>query len=170
MAWIAGNRALNLDEMNNNAREFWNFFSAQGFTLNSVSGMLGNGWRESTLNPGIWQNRKVNYKMGYGFFQWTPASKVIDWLKQNKYAIDSGEGQCKRVMWEYKNGQQYYKTKSYPLTFPQFAQSERSVEYLVRVFFANYERGNPDKADMAGRIKWGEYFYEYLQGEPVEPP
>lgn len=170
MAWITGNRALSTSEMENNAKEFRNFFAAQGFTLNAIAAMLGNAWRESHVNPGVWQNYKVNYNLGYGLFQWSPATNVTTWLRGNGYALDSGVGQCNRVMWEYRNGKQYYKTKSYPLTFPEFAQSTQSVEYLTQAFFANYERGNKDKADMPGRIKWANYFYEYLGGEEVDPP
>lgn len=170
MAWISSNKALTVYQMNNNAREFWNFFQVQGFTLESVCGMLGNAARESTVNPGVWQNHKVNYNMGFGLLQWTPATKLISWMEQNGYDRGSGEGQCRRIMWEYRNGQQYYKTKSYPISFTQYSHSTESVSYLVQAFFANYERGNKDKAAMSERISWGNYFYNLLGGSSPDPP
>lgn len=171
MAWITGNRALNTAEMENNAEEVWDFFKSRGFTLESVCGMLGNMWRESNVNPGVWQSYKVNYRMGYGLVQWTPATNVTNWLKQNGFPLDSGEGQCQRIIFEKENGLQYYKTKSYPLSFSQFASSTESVEYLVRTFFANYERGKASSAAMDDRIKWGVYFYNYLKdGSTSDPP
>lgn len=170
MGWTSGNRYLNLEEMKGNALEVNNILGSNGFTLNAVSAILGNMARESNVNPGIWQNLKVNYKLGYGLVQWTPASNVINWLKQNGYSIDSGEGQCNRILWEKRNGFQYYETRPYPLSFNQFSLSTQDVEYLTRAFFANYERGNPAKADMEGRIEWAKYFYEYLQDKEPQPP
>lgn len=168
MAWISGNYALNQSQMDNNAREFYAAMSGYGFTVNAIAGMLGNAWRESTVNPGVWQNYKVNYNMGFGLFQWTPASKLIDWAKQNGMDPASGDAQVVRVMYEYRNGVQYYKTTKYPLTFPQFAKSHESPEYLAEVFLANYERAAAETADLPGRKKWARYFYDLLQGG--EPP
>lgn len=170
MAWISKNAALSVQEMENNAQELWNFFSARGFTKNAVAAMCGNMWRESNINPGVWQNFKINYQMGYGLVQWTPATKVISFLRSGGYAIDSGEGQCQRILWEYVNKQQYYPTKSYPLTFTHFAHSTADVEYLTKAFFFNYERGNEKKAAMPDRIKWAKYFFAFLDGEAGEPP
>lgn len=169
MAWTSSNEALSGQAMDDNAREVYAFFTAQGFTLNAICGMLGNMWRESTINPGVWQNYKVNYKMGFGLVQWTPATKLIDWAKQNGKDPNAGLTQCERIMWEYHNGQQYYKTSAYPLTFPQYAQSTESVEYLVKAFFANYERGDKAQAAMDKRIEWGNYYYNLLRGETPNP-
>lgn len=169
MAWISGNFALNQSQMDNNAKEVYNFFSSRGFTLNAIAGMLGNMWRESTVNPGVWQSYKVNYNMGYGLVQWTPATKVIDWCKQNGYAMDDGYAQCLRIIWEKENHTQYYPTGSYPESFNAFAESTKSVEYLVRAFFANYERGSIADAAMTDRIKWGNYFYQLLSGGETPP-
>lgn len=170
MAWTSSNQALSGKVMDDNAREFAAFFLQQGFTLNAIAAMLGNSWRESTINPGVWQNYKINYNLGFGLLQWSPATKVINWCEQNGLDPNAGTSQCMRVMWEKANGVQYYKTTAYPLTFAQFAQSTESPEYLCRAFFANYERGNPDKADMPGRIKWANYYYQLLKGETPSVP
>lgn len=170
MAWISGNYALNQSQMDNNAREFYNYFSGS-WTVNAIAGALGNAWRESTVNPGVWQNYKAgNMNLGFGLMQWTPASKLISWCKENGLDSASGEAQCKRIEWEYANGQQYYKTSAYPLTFAQYIASDRSPEYLAEVWLYNYERAASATADLAGRKKWARYFFELLEGqEPVEP-
>lgn len=170
MAWIVKNAGLNQDEMDNNAREMYAFFSARGFTVNAIAGMLGNAVRESTVNPGAWQNYKVNYNLGYGLFQHTPAYKLIDWLKSKAYPIDSGEGQCERVIYEKETKVQYYSTANYPLSFSAYAQSIQTPEYLARAWFANYERGNPAKAAMETREHWARYYYNLLSGEKPQPP
>lgn len=170
MAWIEGNFPLNQSQMDNNARELYSYMSGLGFTVNAIAGMLGNMWRESTVNPGVWQNYKVNYNLGFGLVQWTPAKNFISWAQQNKLDYTKGETQCRRIKFEYENGQQYYSTKKYPLSFKEYARSTQSPEYLAEVFFYNYERGAEASADMEGRKKWARYFYELLDGQtPVTP-
>lgn len=168
MAWITGNFACTQEQMDNNAREFYKSMTLYGFTLNAIAGMLGNAWRESTVNPGVWQDFKVNYDRGFGLFQWTPATNLVDWARQQGLDPSAGETQVARIMYEYRNGFQYYKTPSYPLTFPEFAHSTESPEYLAEVFLANYERAKAATADLLGRKKWARYFFELLNGE--EPP
>lgn len=170
MAWISGNRWLNQSEMDNNAREFYNFFSARGWSLNAIAGALGNAAHESHIDPGIWQNLTVSNNLGYGIFQWTPASKIRNWLVANGYGFESGEGQCMRVIWEMQNNQQYYPTKNYPLSFSQFSVSTETPTYLATAWMYNYER--PGDPHLQERIDYANYYYALLSGEtpPTPPP
>ena len=80
MAWTISNNYLTESQMQGNALEVYNFFSARGWTLNAISGMLGNMERESNINPGLWQSLDYgNYSGGYGLVQWTPATNYTDW-------------------------------------------------------------------------------------------
>ena len=73
---ISNNKYLSQGEMESNAKEIYTYLSDKGWTLNAISGLLGNMQRESTINPGLWQSLKEgNYSGGYGLVQWTPASK-----------------------------------------------------------------------------------------------
>lgn len=170
MAWIEGNFALTTEQMENNARELYAYFSPLGFTVNAICGMLGNMWRESTVNPGVWQDYTVNYKRGFGLVQWTPAGDYISWAQQNGLHYDKGDTQCRRIKFEYDNGLQYYKTSSYPLNFKEFAASTQTPEYLAEAFLYNYERAAAATADLEGRKKWARYFYELLEGETPDVP
>ena len=70
--------------------------------------MLGNMQRESTINPGLWQNMdEGNTSLGLGLVQWTPATNLINWC--NNFGLDylDIESQCSRIIYELENGLQY---------------------------------------------------------------
>ena len=89
----SGNRYLSLEEMTVNANYIYSYFSSRGWTKESISAMLGNMQRESTINPGIWQNLdEGNTSLGFGLVQWTPATNYFDWCDSMGYeygAMDS---------------------------------------------------------------------------------
>ena len=51
---ISNNKYLTQGEMESNAKEIYTYLSDKGWTINAISGMLGNMQRESTINPGLW--------------------------------------------------------------------------------------------------------------------
>lgn len=166
MPWIQGNRYLSRSEMQNNAELIWGFFKAQGWTLESVSGMLGNMQSESSINPGIWQNLTVNYNNGFGLTQWTPATKYINWAGSD---YKNGYLQCERIIWELDNHEQWISTSGYPLSFKTFSTSTESPEYLAQAFLKNYER--PKDQNQPWRSTQAREWYEYLGGTtPPDPP
>ena len=57
MAWTISNNYLSESQMQGNAYEVWKYFSAKGWTLNAIGGILGNMEKESNINPGLWQWR-----------------------------------------------------------------------------------------------------------------
>jgi hypothetical protein len=168
MAWISKNDFLSQSEMDNNAKEVFRFFSGRGWTLNAIAGMLGNMHTESTINPGIWQNLDYgNSSLGYGLVQWTPMTKLSDWLFANGYA-DTGDNQCLRIIYELNSGLQWISTSEYPMSFQEFSTSTQSPSYLADAFLKCYER--PADQNQPNRGTQAEYYYQLLSGEdPGEP-
>lgn len=158
---ISKNAYLTLAEMQVNARYIYQYFSAQGWTLNAIAGMLGNMQTESTINPGIWQNLdKGNTSLGFGLVQWTPATKILEYLDNHGFSDTDIEGQCQRIVYEKEHGLQYIMTDSYPMSFLEFSISSDTPEYLAYVFLNNYER--PSNKDQPNRKTQARYWYDYL--------
>lgn len=81
MAWYAkpnGSYGVGSDEWNANVFAFWEVCERLGYTKEACAGMIGNSQGESGMNPWRWQSDKVDYSMGYGLFQYTPASGYFD--------------------------------------------------------------------------------------------
>ena len=154
--------SLNRDKQQLNALYIWLALQADGWTLNAVSGMLGNMQSESAINPGRWQSDRVgNMSGGYGLTQWTPATKYIDWIgvSNDPSKMDNN---LSRIKWECANNKQWRKSKQYPISFREFKVSNESVDYLAGAFLYNYER--PAKYNLDPRVRNARYWYEYLSG------
>lgn len=159
--WISSNNYLTVSQMENNAQLVWNFFKGYGWTKNAVAALLGNMQGESNINPGLWESRdEGNMNCGYGLVQWTPANKVIDWLEGNGYAINSGFGQCARIIYELENHIQYYATNAFNFSFYDFAHSTQTPEYLAKAFIYNYER--PYNYNQPQRETYARNWYNYI--------
>lgn len=83
-----------------------------------------------------------------------------------------------RIIWELENGEQYYKTPGYPLTFRQFTQSKENPYYLACAFAWNYERshtvlyGTEAEKEALRQQRGGSAInlYTYLTGIEPTPP
>ena len=123
-SYISKNAYLTMEEMQTNAKYIYKFFSDYGWSLNAIAGMLGNMQTESTINPGIWQNLDSgNTELGYGLVQWTPATKIINYLNTIGYSQGDIKGQCMRIVYELETGMQWISTTLYPMTFKGFSKS-----------------------------------------------
>ena len=161
--YYSKNAFLTETEMTVNAKYIYGYLTGRGWTPQAVCGMLGNMETESTINPGIWQNLDAgNTSLGYSLVQWTPATKYINWCNDRDLEPSKMESALQRIIWELENGEQYYQTDDYPLTFAEFKVSTQSVEYLANAFLRNYERPadqtQPARATQA--LKW----YNLLKG------
>lgn len=81
MAWYAkpsDGYAITSTEGNANILEMNGFFNDNGYTLEAQAGIIGNCYHESELNPWRWQSDILNYRNGYGLFQFTPAQDYFD--------------------------------------------------------------------------------------------
>ena len=179
LTFVTGNRYLTDAEMRTNAIYIWDYLGQRGWTRNAVAGMLGNMQTESTINPGIWQGLNEGHGPAYGLVQWDPYTKYTSWCEANGLEPSHMGSALKRIEWELANGEQYYATDSYPLSFSEYKVSTQSANYLGMAFLNNYER--PADRDQPNRGTQAEYWYGVLAGhtpgsggtnpdEPDKPP
>lgn len=171
--WISKNAYLTMAEMENNAQLFSRYFLSNGWTLEAIAGALGNIQKESTINPGIWGNLDPwgdPSEKGYGLVQWTPYTRITDWMEKRGYPIDSGDGQCAKLLEEQQHPElenTWHPTNKYPLSFNEFVKSTSSPEYLAQAFLYNYER--PASLDQPDRSEFARNWYKYLGGWEFVP-
>ena len=172
--WIVKeSAALSLLEMQNNAKIIRTILMTDGgWSLNAVCGALGNIEAESTINPGRWENDIVNnYSAGFGLTQWTPATKLRNWISARFGNDDftNGDYQVARIMEELTPPglDQYYPTSAYPDTMEEFKYSDKTPEYLAKAFLFNYERPiDTSQAVQNYRATRARYWYDYLLTTP----
>lgn len=93
MTWYAkttGGYSKTSTEGQANAAELTQALYALGWCPEAIAAMLGNGAGESGLNPWRWEGDAVqptngNLSIGYGIFQFTPASKYINNTTATQY-------------------------------------------------------------------------------------
>lgn len=170
--WIKGNRWLTIGEMQNNATIIFNELLKNGFTVESICGLLGNTGGiytlgESSINPGIWQNLTPNPALGFGLFQWTPSTNYTNWADVNGYEHDDGYGQLDWLINQTVPTGQWIPTSDYPETFNEFKASTKDPEYLAYVFLNNFER--PANRNQPDRQRNARYWYEWYTNSYVPP-
>lgn len=170
MAWIyeiGTVKYFTQSQMENNATEFYNYFSPLGYTLESICGMLGNIQRESTLNPGLKERESVS--SGWGLIQWTPSNNLTDYATAKGQNWYDGNLQCLLINDEVLNGYggQWIPTTSYPYSGAEFSKLT-DVEEAVKSYCFERERAGVVALDE--RIQNGKNWYEYLSGKPPKPP
>lgn len=153
------------------------YFSALGWTLNAIAGMLGNMMVESTVNPWLFEHHSRNWDDvpgiladtgGMGLTQWTPCRKYYTWAVESGLDPKSGDSQCARIEWERENKKQWSLNNLGHHTWEQFVTSTESPKTLARVFCWAYERpGNPDMEQRQTNAQW---CYDFLRGNPDPDP
>lgn len=169
MSWIGGNRYLSQEEMENNADIIWQYLGSRGWTIESVSAILGNMQSESTINPNIWESLIVDYDRGYGLVQWTPATKYIDWAGAD---WENGDKELDRIIYEVDNNIQWFSNPEAPIvdppiSFKEFSESALPVEDLANYFLWYYE--HPAETIQPIRAEQAKKWYEFLSGKPPVP-
>ena len=171
MAWTISNNYLTESQMQGNALEVYNFFSARGWTLNAIAGMLGNMERESNINPGLWQSLDYgNYSGGYGLVQWTPATNYTDWASSRGYSITDPQGQMVWIDTMTVSSGQWIATSEYNLSFAAFKASTQSPEWLASAFLKNFERAGVEAEDerRSDARKWYNYLAQNGSSQVIE--
>ena len=164
--WIKGNRYLSQNEMDNNAVIIYARLAGLGWTLNAICGLLGNLWRESTINPGVWENLDdSNPANGYGLAQWTPSTNWTNYASAQGWAIDDGDRQLEFINLDPIGN--YIQTSAYPLSLAEYKASDLSPEDLASAWLYNYERAGV-AAEEERRI-WARYYYNLLSAAPQPP-
>lgn len=177
---ISEDRYLTTAEMTINAKYIYSYFIKKGWSVQAISALLGNMQAESTINPGLKERPLSSWsadKKGYGLTQWTPATKIIQYLESNGFANDDIEGQCQRIEYEFNNGVQYYPSSTYSMTAKEFKVSTNTPYYLASVFAWNYERSSvvlygseaEKEALRKKRGGYADYWYNVLKGYSPTP-
>lgn len=165
-------QALTQSQMELNAKYIYSSLSSQGWTLNSIAGILGNMQSESSINPGRWEGNVVGgaaASHGYGLVQWTPYTKYTEWIVNQGYSDPSTmDSNLFRIVWEVQNNQQWIATSSYNYSFEEFTKSTDSSYNLALAFLANYER--PADPNQPIRGTQAEDWFKFLSGETPTPP
>lgn len=161
-----------MEQMKENASEIASYLLDEGWTINAISGMLGNMQTESTINPGIWQDlNEGNMSGGYGLVQWTPATKYIDWAIDRGLEYSLLTSNLQRILYEVEKNAQWGDSATGeppPYTFYEFTRSTDTPYNLGLLFLKHYER--PYDANQPVRGTQAEYWFEYLTGNPPDPP
>ena len=164
------------DYQKHNMLKVYNYFTAQGWTVNAISGMLGNMMVESGVNPGCCQYNSIDWDNpstilstsgGIGLTQWTPARKYYNWAIDNNLDPLQGETQCARIEYERENKLQWSLNNYGQHTWEEFVTSTETPEILARVFVWAYERpANPNVAQRQRNARW---VYDFLTSSPTPP-
>lgn len=147
---------------------FW-FFVSKGYTLEQASGILGNMWVESGVNPRRVQSTSTPEGdsdtptgVGYGLVQWTPGTKILpdaqirnkspgDLLFQVELLYDQLEGRSQ---------------------IPEKAagddlKKQATVKDAATSFMNEYER--PASRDPTDRVRLAERVYQNFVGKTPPP-
>lgn len=166
---IGVNRHLTQSQRENNATEFYDYFSSYGCTIESICGMLGNIQAESDINPG--NKETASTSSGWGLIQWTPSTVLTDWCNSKNYYWYDGVVQCYVIECEGEEkqncGGRFIPTSNYPYTWNEFI-ALTNVEEATKSYFYERERGDPDS--LATRIIYANAWYNYFTGSPPTPP
>lgn len=178
MAWIGGNRYLTQSEQVNNATEVYNYLSSVGYSYNSICAILGNMVIESTINPNIWQGlNEGNRSGGYGLCQWTPMTKIINFL--SNYGISDWTNGSNQLFCLITNSSQWSNSGDPnapsvrpPITWNGFKTSTLDVVTLTNYFMYYWERPSYDTSvnRIEERRQWAQYYYNYFGGTTPTPP
>lgn len=140
------------------------------WTANSIAAMCGNFAHEGVMNPAQWQyGMDKSPDSGYGIGQWTPSTKILDFLSSNGYPSYSLPGEIDRIAWEAANNQQWITTSAYPMTMEEFLVSEEETAELASAWLYDWERPGDPGATEALRQADAEYFFELFGGTPPKP-
>lgn len=160
---VSGNRYLTQSEMETNAQYITGVLRGWGWTDNAIAATLANMQAESTINPAIYEGLDSSSTTnGYGLVQWTPNTKYKTWADERGYTYADIDAQLFRIKYECDNGIQWISTDTYPLSFVEYATSNRSPSYLAYAFMYNYER--PASLDQPTRMSNAEAWLKFITG------
>ena len=168
--WIWGNRYLSQSEYENNAIIVYSQMYYYGWSFNAICGMLGNMMRESTVNPGIWENLGSDPSLGFGLVGWTPATRYFAWANSHGYEKEDGYGQLDWLQNELPTNGDWIPQGDYSgVSFNDFRYTQTMTPaQCAECFCINFER--PGVVAMDERVYWANYFYTFLSGIPVLNP
>lgn len=184
--WISKSGSLTESEIENNAVLFGNIFTSLGYDLSTISALAGNATAESGINPGRVEEGGGG---GYGIFQWTPKSDLINACNQLGLSpYTDGDVQCRCLdgeLFTLKN--QWYTTRAFitpylssgatydmiGITPEQFKSNSMgwNPDKLSILFMVAYERPSRDPSvnHVEKRKAYANHWYEFYSGNPPTP-
>lgn len=168
-------------EAQDNAVMTYQVLSAKGWTLQAVSGLLGNIEVESGYNPWRWQGDIVlsstdteamqSSAHGYGLLQYTPASKYnlssyahgLRGFGPNYSNVSGSTNDGTAQLIFCNNSEGYYPTTQYPMTYDDYKRSTADAADLATVWLYNYERPLDPSATVNARREAATYWYNVLK-------
>lgn len=126
-----------------------------------VSALCGNFWRESHVNPGMWEGT-VEGAPGYGLGQWTGDRRTAlsAWMDGHGYDRDNGDGQLEFLIVE----GDWIDTASSPLHYDSLMDflttTETDIDKLTETYMRCWER--PGIPALEERIEFAHKAYQYI--------
>ena len=166
---------LSQQEREHNASMAMSQLRQNGFTIYAASGIVGNMWAESLMNPGQWQG-DTPFSGGYGLVQWTPYTLYSDWAGADWQ--NNGPKEIARILYEKANGLEFYPSTTYPQwrwnNFSRMEPTEglsqiETVNLAASVFLYNYMRPSDPSGSEANRRYHARYVYEHCPGSAMPP-
>ena len=187
--WISTDTYLSSAHRDVNAQKVFTNLMRLGWTRESVCGILGNMWVESSLNPALIEGRGVHTLLtnqealnlidtthGVGLVQWTGytdasyppiGNKYISFVIRlnnttgSSYNWYDGDCQCLRLQNEYDEDFQFDhgRVDGVDYDWEIYTQSTDTPEQLAKVFQYLYEKGG---VDTQLRQEKARYYYDTL--------
>lgn len=170
---------ITTSQMEVNALYVYSFLTDKGWTPEAIAGVLGNMENEGGLNPGRWENDDITYTSGgCGLVGWTPGSRHTSWCADRGMDWTTMDANLTHLNWEIHDGDDYYATSGYPMSYEEFTKSTASPYYLACAFAWNYERswvvlyGTEAEKEALRQLRGGdaEKWYTFLTGREPTPP
>lgn len=139
-----------------NQEQFWQFFIADGYSKESVAGMMGNIQQESNFQIGAVENTATNAGEGHGLVQWSFERKTA--LKE--YAKKKNKDwQDFQIQIEYLKIELDGPEKNSLTGGTSAFKKLTNVDTATIDFCDKFERPNALYADKPNRLKWANKFY-----------
>lgn len=163
-----------------NAQMIYNILNARGWSLNAICAVIGNIYGESGLNPWRWNSDNVQAvgsttRIAYGLVQFYPYTKYADSEYAQSYSGfgvnysdqtgSTTDGNAQMIFVDEHADWQL--SDDYQVSFADFKVSSGSIDYLVNVWYYNYERAGGSPSDV--RFTVAQYFYDLWNETPPEP-
>lgn len=139
-----------------------------------IAAICGNFYQESTVNPGVWEDLRVGAP-GYGLGQWTNNEQtsrrtaLFNYLHDNNYAIDSGEGQLNFLVYEDLWIPSLIQPSAYNTLTDYFNSTSTNLSDLVYEFMYHWEGIN----DGSYTIRYGaalDFYNAFINDTGVRTP
>jgi len=150
-----------------NAQYIYDYFKEKGWSNPAIFGLLGNTTWESYNNPGFHERGGG----GFGIVQWTPSTNYTRWAASRGYPFGSNysnpqaylKGQCERIEYEFAHKLEWYPTREYPMSWPQFiSRTDLTPSNAAAAFCWCYERPARRTANVAKRREFASYWNDHL--------